>query len=279
MRKTIIIFFVLLLLLLGACMSENKLAKIDTESNYPNLSLTKWGDPVLYIVDEKFKEGQYFSDNKNYSKAIKSFQECINLVKKKKSSLFIDQYLNILIQIAYNYSDLGDQNNALDIYLIREKIIKQEDGWNDVLPKKLNIIVKKEFGQKELLAQSYQDIGICKYNINNFITALDYFKKSNMIYEEIEHFNAILNNYYYIGELSKSKKRWDDLLYAGGSILKLNNTPDDYLILGYRYKFQAYLNLGNKSKAKNELIKLIEFEKSINSPELEVDKDFLKHFN
>jgi tetratricopeptide (TPR) repeat protein len=263
------------------CFSDKKskeLAIIDSNSNYPNLSLTKWGDPVLLIVDQKFKEAQKEEVSKNFKKALELFNESIDLVIKNESSLFADQYLNILVHLAYCHSDLEEYDKALKSFQIREAILLAKDDWFSKLPNGLKILVKKEYGQPELLAQNSQEMGIVYYRLKEFKKGKEYLTKSNEIYMELGYPKYIIKNYNYLGLLAKEFKNWDDLLFVGKEIHKLKESKED-IELGLhalRYTFEAYVNQNNNDKAKKILKEILAIEKKNNDPNLASDIELLK---
>ncbi|MBN2444400.1 MAG: hypothetical protein JXJ04_23760, partial [Spirochaetales bacterium] len=201
--------------------------------------------------------------------------ECINVIIKEKSALFVDQYINILIQIAYCYADMDNQNKALEIYKIREAILKQDKNFNKLLPDGLTLLAKEDYGQNELLAQNYQEEGIAFYHLKDLINSKNCFEEGTKIYIDLNKKDLAAKNFYYYGELSKYYQNWNELLYAGNKITSIfgKSISKEYLILSLKYKLQANINLKNYNDAKNIMQELLQIEKEINHPDYKDDLD------
>lgn len=191
--------------------SRTKQAEMQPNSRFPNLSLTSWGNPVLAVIDKEFKKAQNLSYAGYYEKAQQCFFNCFELCAKYKSALFVDQYLVILLQLAYVAAELGDLKRAYVLHQIHKETIQQEKGWYETLPKGLRIVFHDSYEPEHPLAKINQELGIISYQLKNFESGSSYFRQSSECFAKLGDINSIAHNSQILVDLAKHYQRYDDI--------------------------------------------------------------------
>ncbi|MCR9144964.1 MAG: hypothetical protein NXI24_22190 [bacterium] len=238
-------------------MAEREWAEIQEGSHYPAMSLTRYGDPVLKIIDDSFLAAQQSREKQNQEEALAHYQRCVDLAIELESPLHLLQYSSILIQSAYVYTFLGNWEDPMRIYDLREKIILQLEGWQKALPPGLKLIQRdlEADESNSLLMELYRDKGLAHSNLKNFERCPEFFLKSarhSMDFGKAHGVNYAADTIQLMFNVAYNSGRWEEAVDAGRFMeenIQINT--------GLRLVAEAYIASGNQAEAIKVLDQLI----------------------
>lgn len=228
MKKTIIIAF---LLFFYNIQSQNLLQKYDSIKKLPDVYVIKLADN---LIEKAFTEKQYkisakiahdlsvrFFRKKDYERAIfyanKEIDD-LDLVEEKDDKI----YNKGLYQLALFYRYNSEYDESIRI---AEKVIK----------------LNKD---KQRIAQSYANIGVCLYNKGDYSKAINYLEKSIKIFEEIEDYRGIYSPYTSIVNVYVRLNDKRSLL-KGLEILKKTEALQSKIKFSSRMRYSLNSGFGN----------------------------------
>ena len=146
------------------------------------------------------------------------------------------------------YNTLGKYDSA---YIVGNRATKLSDSIND----------------KKRLAESYSNLGVTIFRTGDTPKALEYFIKSNEIFEILKDSLGIANSLNGIGVMYGSQAKYDSAIYYYLRLIKISEKKGYESMLG-----KAYINIGNAyddmdedDKAAYYFLKSIKINEKLNS--------------
>lgn len=254
-------------------MFGNRMATMDQESDFPDISITRWGEPATVALDKKFKKAQKYWAAKKQRKAIQEYGDLVDWAVKKEQSLGLFQYLYVLLHTAYCHSELNEFDKANEIYLAREIIIKQEDEWFKVLPAGLTLLVAP-FIKEVMLAENYLERAIGFTNVNQYDNFVDAITRAARYRASQGHYEKGLQCCHFYFQKAREHEKREDMLRAADLVTEVfqGELPDDIQTTVHNMKILAYNRPETFSDMREEMKKLIAFKEEINDPDIDEDR-------
>lgn len=228
-------------------------------------------------IADQYAVGQQQVQRQLFEEGIKTFQGCLKLAIEIGLPLFIEQYIDIMLSVAFAYADLQRYENALKVYLHLARTIRQEGEWYKQLPANLKIAFTESFDRDIALATVYTSVALAYDNNNDHQNAIPYYQQSAHLYQQAGLLDQAARVWYFKGTVAKRREDWETLRDVGEAMLPLYIQSENFAgqVQAYQYLVRAYINQKDIVNAVEFLEKAVVIERQINHPMLATDTELL----
>ncbi len=232
------------------------------------------------VVEEKYNQGLVFAQQRKFQQALAAFNSCLQVASENHTPLYIEQFINILMEVAFCHADLLNRDEALRTYISIEKLLKKEQDWFKLIPKGIEVVIPISYNPLPQLGSLYESMGIAYDNANDFMRASGYYQQAIDIFMQLDDKPRAARTCHYIAAGCRRREDWVTLQLVGENLLALHEPVGNLngMIEAWQCLAQARMNQGYPLEMLEYQKLAVTAEKQINHPDSARDEKILNEF-
>lgn len=230
-------------------------------------------------IEEKFQQGLALARQRRFEEALAAFKSCLSVAARERIPLFVDEFVIILMEIAFCYADLSNWDEAFRTYDAIERVLKREGDWLGIIPKGVSVKAREHYDALPQLAALYESMGIAYDRTDQVAQAMDYYRRAIDIFTRLDDRSRAAVTWHYVAIGSRRREDWDNLRLAGENLLALHQPVGNLngMIEAWRCLAQASFNQGRMLEMLEYHKRAVAAERQLSHPDLARDEDLLRY--
>jgi tetratricopeptide (TPR) repeat protein len=233
------------------------------------------------LVEQRFLQGLDRAHQRQFQLALEDFKACLAIAATNQVPLYIEQFVNILMEIAFCYADLLNRAEAFRTYSIIERVLKREHDWFRFIPKEVQLLMPADYNPMPQLARLYESLAIAFDNSDEYARAVEYYQQAIDIFMQLGDKPRAAQTWHYVAMGRRRCQDWTNLELAGENLLALHEPVGNLngMIEAWQCLAQARMNQGYALDMLEYQKRAVAAERQLHHPDLARDEKVLDDFN